>query len=69
MIIVCFQKLSSIVTLKNLRKVPGPGAYDPQTTLNKTGKYFISKFHNSLAATWNPPGSKRFNDGGRKYSI
>ena len=40
------------------RFVPGPGAYNPADTLSKTGKYFISKYHDSKATTI-APRSKR----------
>lgn len=31
--------------------VPGPGTYDPNVGLNKTGSYFLSKFMSSMCRT------------------
>jgi len=41
--------------------IPGPGTYDMPTTFTKTGKQMNSKFHSSLAASFHPVHSKRFN--------
>ena len=30
---------------------PGPGRYDPGTTITKDGSYFVSKFHSSMCRT------------------
>lgn len=53
-----------IVNINEERKnklLPGPGAYDPKTTMSDTGTYFISKYHNSKASTISPSTSARFN--------
>ena len=39
---------------------PGPGAYETKPAINDKGSYFVSKFHNSLAATMSPARSLRF---------
>jgi hypothetical protein len=40
------------------KTVPGPGAYNVGETINKKGKYFVSKYHDSGATTI-APNSKR----------
>lgn len=30
---------------------PGPGRYDPGSTLTRDGSYFVSKFHSSMCRT------------------
>jgi hypothetical protein len=39
---------------------PGPGAYEKEETITKTGKLFMSKHKSSGATTINPATSKRF---------
>lgn len=46
--------------MSTIRINPGPGAYEPKPTLNKTGTYFLSKFQNSMASTMSPARSLRF---------
>lgn len=36
-------------------KNPGPGQYEKYETIDKKGKYFVSKYNNSCATTINPP--------------
>ena len=33
------------------RCVPGPGSYEPNVGMNKTGSYFVSKFMGSMCRT------------------
>jgi hypothetical protein len=46
--------------------VPGPGTYPDMPSINKFGKYQLSKFGNSGATLFNPPRSKRFVEDKRK---
>jgi hypothetical protein len=55
--------------VKNLKANPGPGRYDPKSTINAKGSYFNSKHKSSMATTWNPPSSKRFNQYEGMYAI
>lgn len=32
--------------------MPGPGAYDPKTSMNLTGSYFVSKFKSTLGRSF-----------------
>ena len=41
---------------------PGPAKYNFQPALNKNGKYYNTKYHNSLAKRWNPMESVRFSN-------
>ena len=36
--------------LKRKSYIPGPGAYDPPSTINATGKYISSNYSNSRAS-------------------
>ena len=45
-----------------LNNFPGPGTYKDVPTINKTGRYTLSRFSNSGATLFNPPRSKRFTD-------
>jgi hypothetical protein len=40
---------------------PGPGRYEFEDQMNKTGKYFSSRYKSSGSKVWNPPSSQRFN--------
>ena len=48
--------------LTTARFTPGPGAYEPKTNLSKTGEYFVAKFKNSNAPSFNLPSLPRFKE-------
>ena len=50
---ICLGFVETILT-------PGPCAYETIPSINPTGKFFYSKYKNSLARRFNPPQSKRF---------
>lgn len=68
----CLEEMPTIVRLKIPRKSiltvmltstrhnPGPGAYEPRTTLSATGNYFVGTMKNSLAPNFSLPSLKRF---------
>jgi len=39
--------------------VPGPGKYPVTPSINRSGKYYNSKYSNSLAKVWDPQTSRR----------
>ena len=41
---------------------PGPGKYDIECAITKSGKHISSQFKNSEMAVFNPKSSRRFND-------
>lgn len=41
--------------------MPGPGNYKHYEAISPEGRYSYSKYKNSLAKTWNPKRSGRFN--------
>ena len=41
--------------LTSARFNPGPGAYEPKTTLTPTGQYFVSSMKNSKAPHFSLP--------------
>ena len=41
-------------------KSPGPCAYETITAINPMGRFFFSKYKNSMASVFNPVKSKRF---------
>ena len=44
----------------HVNHTPGPGQYPFYNTINKFGKYVLSKLENSRASNFNPPHSQRF---------
>ncbi len=48
--------------MEHKNKNPGPGHYKNYETINKNGKYVISKYESSKASNFNPPNSKRFTE-------
>ena len=46
--------------LTSTRHNPGPGAYEPKTTLSATGNYFVANIKNSMAPSFSLPSLKRF---------
>ena len=46
---------TSIVMLTSARFNPGPGAYEPKTTITPTGEYFVSSMKNSKAPHFSLP--------------
>ena len=56
------------VNLTTQRQNPGPGAYEPRTTTNAIGKYFISTIKNTGAPAFSLPSLPRF-DKERKHDV
>jgi len=50
------------LVLTSARHVPGPGAYDPKTTLSPTGSYMIAGIPNSKAPAFSLPSLPRFRE-------
>ena len=46
--------------LTTTRHNPGPGAYDPKTSFDPSGNYFVSSISNSKAPTFSLPSLPRF---------
>lgn len=46
--------------LTTTRNNPGPGAYEPKTTINNDGRYFVATMKNSGAPTFSLPSLPRF---------
>lgn len=44
--------LISIAALNSTRHNPGPGAYEPKTSINQTGKYVLSNMHSTLSPSF-----------------
>ena len=49
--------------LTSTRNNPGPGAYDPKTSIDPCGKYFIASIKNSGAPAFSLPTLSRFSYG------
>jgi len=47
--------LTFIVTLTTQRLVPGPGAYEPRTSINRDGKFILSKMKSTLSPSFSLP--------------
>ena len=69
--IPCTQHASKSTVCKlldGIKKLPGPGQYDPKPSINDTGSYFLSKFRSSLVRTFgkvervSPENRKIFNN-------
>jgi len=43
------------VTLTTQRIVPGPGAYEPKNTINKTGFYILSNMKSTMSPSFSVP--------------
>lgn len=37
---------------------PGPGTYEPKTSINTTGQYMVSNMHSALAPSFSMPSMK-----------
>lgn len=49
------KNLQDPIVLAQLNGIPGPGTYETDgTTINKYGRYCVSKIQNSRAAVWSP---------------
>jgi hypothetical protein len=54
--------------LTSTRYNPGPGAYDPKTSLTPTGEYFVGSLKNSGAQHFSLPSLQRFREEKRENS-
>jgi hypothetical protein len=54
--------------LTSTRHNPGPGAYDPKTSITPTGDYFIGSMKNSKAPHFSLPSLQRFREEKREVS-
>jgi hypothetical protein len=43
------------VQLTSNRFIPGPGTYDPKTSINKTGVYTLSTMNNTMTPSFSVP--------------
>ena len=57
-----------IVMLTTARHNPGPGAYEPKTSISANGSYMIAGYKNSKAPTFSAPSAKGTGSGGRNSS-
>lgn len=48
--------------LTTIRHNPGPGAYEPKTSITKDGKYYIASLKSSKAPTFSLPSLSRFDN-------